>query len=313
MQSNTDNSDYTYKQNLILSGAFRKASGDRYTCQCPFCNDNKNHMYVYIKFDDTPLLYMCFKCHESGIVNKEFLSYLGLDDIRIPKSNKKFRKHIDFNKINQNIVTCNNDDDITDICNFINRKLGVIPTIEELQQFQYISNPFRYSTDYLDYHGNDYIFKHRHWFKLSNGCIIGRHDIDNQKINWLKHKSTNITRSGVYNIKTQFDLYKPINVYISEGVMDAIGLYYHYIHDNTIYIAVLGRGYGDGMKYLIDMGIFGDNVNIKIFKDSDVNCSYIHIDENMKKLFHSISIYENVIGKDYGLKKNEIEIQKCIL
>lgn len=302
-----------FKQNLLQTGLFRSASRNRYTCQCPFCNDNHKHMYVLFKMDDdTPLLYMCFKCNSSGIVNKEFLDYLGINDIRIPKM-MKIKKKININKINQNIVLCNEKDNIDYVCNYINRKIGEYPSLQELQFFQYVTHPYEYAKEYLGYNKNDYMFKDRHWFRMTNGGLIGRHNKDNQRISWLKYvNDDNVNPSGLYTIKLPFDLYKPINVYIAEGVMDVIGLYYHYIKNNNIYIACLGKGYETGLRYLLNMGIFGNSVNIKIFKDSDVNVKDIRINPNLKKLFNDVSIYQNVIGKDYGMMAEKIEIQKCL-
>ena len=77
-----------FKRKLLDTGLFRKVSGDgQYVCKtCPFCGDVKSHMYVKIKQDeDMPVLYNCFKCNARGIVNEQFISYFGIDDIEIPK------------------------------------------------------------------------------------------------------------------------------------------------------------------------------------------------------------------------------------
>ena len=115
--------------------------------------------------------------------------------------------------------------------------------------------------------------------------------------------------TGVYVIKRPIDPYQTINVCVCEGVMDAIGLYYHSDVNNTLIIACMGRGYLNGIKYAIDAGIFGDSVNVRIYKDSDVENVKIPMIHRM--LFKSITIYQNTIGKDFGVPANQIEIERC--
>ena len=55
------------------------------------------------------------------------------------------------------------------------------------------------------------------------------------------------------------------------------------------------------------------SVNIKIFKDSDVPTSNIKVDAVMEKLFKHIDIYENLMGKDYGVLPDELDIHKIIM
>lgn len=75
----------------------------------------------------------------------------------------------------------------------------------------------------------------------------------------------------------------------------------------------MGKDYYRGIKYILDRGIFGHSVSIKIFKDSDVNEKDIYIDYNMKKLFNRVDIFENLMGKDYGVLPDELDIHKIIM
>jgi hypothetical protein len=305
-----------YKERLIETGIFQRVNSSQYRCNCPYCGDRKKHMYVFIKLtDDSPVLYNCFKCNASGIMNKTLLEYLGIEDINIPK--QSFGKHIDMNSTasaKMSMVTVNEKCNIDCVCEYINNKVGHYPTLNELQYFQYVGDPVTYAMEYLGYKNKDTnIFKNRNWFRLTNGNIAGRWVNDNNDLSWLKFKSNNVKGRGLYTIKLPFDLYQPINVYITEGIMDVIGLYYNYKKDdNCIYIATMGKHYENGIKHLVSMGIFGTSVNIKIFKDSDVKVSDIYIDKYLRKLFNKIDIYQNTIGHDYGMLPNEIDIQKVI-
>ena len=180
----------------------------------------------------------------------------------------------------------------------------------DLKAFQVIGNPVAYVVSYLG--GDTKRLNDRIWFRLSNGCITGRRVDDCDEYRWVKRNISGNDpdkSKGLYIIKTGVDTGTTINVCICEGVMDAIGLYYHANISNGVYIACMGRDYMLGIKYMIDKGIFGDSVNVRIYKDSDVD--YVRIAKKYFGLFKSISIYHNTLAKDYGVHGDMIEIEKC--
>lgn len=303
-----------YKESLLLRGGFRRVSATQYRTQhCPICGDHKWHCYIKIDVtNDEPVLYHCFKCNASGIVGDKFLEFMGIDDINVPKF-KYGRKLTVSETVSDKIVNgdsvCDKDD-ISGVCNYIQSRVGVYPTLDDLVKFNYIGNVNKYVTDFL---GNEKgnILNNRYWFRLTNGNIIGRYHDDSIDYRWKKFDSDKIKTPGIYKLNVPVDLYQPVNVVICEGIMDIIGLYYnHKSMKNCVYIAVLGRDYNRAIKYVIDRGIFGNSVNIRIFKDSDVD--KIYIDYNIKKLFKRIDIYQNMSGKDYGLPTEQIDIQRII-
>jgi hypothetical protein len=303
-----------FKEALLNTGLFKKtpSNPDQYRCKsCPFCGDQKWHMYVLIKVsDDTPVMYHCFKCNESGVINKQWMDYFELD-IKIPK--QSYRKKLDIGKVSTvlNQPSCCEQDDLRMIQDYIEYRVGRIPTLEELQMFQYIGNPFRYVKEYLEPEiQSDYYLRQRCWFRLNNGNIHGRSYNQKEKMRWMRYQTKNCVGRGLYTMKEPIDLYKPINVCIAEGVMDTIGLYYHHPIGNAFHIAVLGKDYHVGIQHMLNMGIFGDSVNIKIFKDADVDVHRIKVDKNLLKLFKKVEIYQNTIASDYGVKEDQYEIVK---
>lgn len=304
---------YEFKEKLLAAGFLRHQSGQEYTCQCPFCNDNKRHCYVLIKLnDDTPVLYNCFKCNSSGVVNTKFLEYFGIDDINIPKYAAS--KKLDVNStatVKSMGVIVDEHDDIKSVQEYLKWKIGETPTLEELQIFQYVGKPFKYAKEYLGFDGNRNVFMNRNWFRLSNGNIIGRWNNDDNPYRWHKLKSNKVKGVGLYTLKLPFDLYQNITVYIAEGIVDIIGLYYHYREDdNCIYVAVMGKDYEKGIKHVLNKGIFGSSVSVKIFKDPDVDVNKIRIDPVLKKLFRRIDVYGNLMDKDYGVTQDNLDIHK---
>ena len=304
-----------YKESLLSRGGFRRVSTTQYRIQdCPICGDHKWHCYIKLDVsNDEPVLFKCFKCNTGGIVDQKFLEYLGITDISIPKF--KFGRRLEVSetvsvKINEDTVC--DVDDIHGICSYIKERVGVYPNIDDLKMFNYIGNPEKYVRDYL---GDDIrTLKNRYWFRLTNGNMTGRWYNDDTDYRWMRYKSDRVKTVGLYKLNVPVDLYQPINVIIAEGVMDVIGLYYNYkSFKNNIYIAVMGKDYYRGIKYILDRGIFGHSVSIKIFKDSDVNEKDIYIDYNMKKLFNRVDIFENLMGKDYGVLPDELDIHKIIM
>lgn len=306
-----------YKEALLNTGLFKRitTSPSQYRCQyCPFCGDSKWHLYVLIKMtDDTPVLYNCKKCNASGILNHKFLEYFSLDEtIQLPKNIRHKRLDVCDN-VQQNVrhTWVNDNDDVSMVCQYIDKRVGVYPSIEDLQCFQYIHNPMGYATEYLSYHGDNHrYFANKVWFKLTNGNIIGRTVDDTSGYRWLRFRSMKVTGSGLYTMKLPMDVYKPIHICIAEGIMDVIGLYYNHKLDNAVYIATMGSDYYKGLQHVLNMGIFGDSVNVRIYKDSDINTNKIYIPNGTKQLFKRIEVYQNMIGKDYGLLPDQLDINR---
>ena len=309
-----------FKRKLLDTGLFRKVSGrGQYRCQtCPFCGDTKNHMYVKIdQGSDEPVVYKCFKCAASGIMNQEWLDYFDITDIQIPKIKglRKIQSNgmsanpielIDFEKDTVMVVTA---------AEYIQKRVGVYPSKNELKAFQVIGNVYEYVNSFLG--GDSRGLKDRVWFRLTNANIAGRALDDNNEFRWRKRNRVTqygsgdlLTKAaGLYIIRNQIDPYQTINICICEGVMDAIGLYYHGNINNAVYVACMGLDYQIGMKYAMNMGLFGDNVVVRIFKDP--NIKFVNYNKQWKNMFKSITVYHNATGKDYGVPGDMIEIEKC--
>lgn len=308
-----------FKEELLSTGIFKRVHSDQYRCKmCPFCDDAKNHMYVIIKMDEsTPVMFNCKKCNKGGWMNYKFLEYYGINDIEIPKfkGSKRIRKH----RSNKGIDLIDEKINCSDIKNYIGKRLNVYDvTNEELTWFQYIVNPFLYVIEEREINNKERLYEYfkqqnRHWFRLSNGNIIGRNEAD--KDGWLRFTGMKSDEGkALYIIKKPFDPCERINVCITEGIFDSLGLYMMYGRNtyNNVFISVLGRDYEKGIDYMIDSGIYGDHIHIKICKDSDVD--KIYIDRYKRQLFGSVDIYQNMNGKDFGVSSDKIDISKvCTL
>lgn len=304
-----------FKEELINSGVLKRTATRRDQFRgkyCPRCGDEKYHCYVKINVTtDEPVLWHCFKCNEGGIVGKEFLKAYGLDNVTLPK-NVKYQKAIEIHETvstKLNAVSCNELDNVDDVINYIYGRIGVYVNLTDLQMFRYVGNPISYVKEFFD-DGDLKQLKNRHWFQLTNGNIIGRFNNDDTEYRWLRFYTKRIRGRGIYTMRCGVDTHDVINIVIAEGIMDVIGLYYHYPLENAIYIATLGSDYKAGIQHVLKMGLFGDSVMIHIFKDSDVNNDMIKIPDGMMKLYKHIYVYQNMAGKDYGVHKDGLDIHR---
>lgn len=305
-----------FKESLVQSGMFKRTptNHEQYRGRlCPRCGDTKYHCYVKISLStDDPPLWHCFKCNESGVVNKQFLAAYQLD-IQLPKD-VKYHKRIESNEyasIKLNQASCNENDDVSGVVQYINDRIGVNVTFEELQQFRYVGNPRGYVAEFFGRNEvQPNVLQNRYWFQLNNGNIIGRYNNDNTEYRWIRYPTKHVRGRGIYTMRCGVDTHEPINIVIAEGIMDVIGLYYHYPMQNALYIATLGSDYKSGITHILKTGIFGNSVMIHIFKDSDVDNRFIKIDNSTQRLFKHIYLYQNMIDKDYGVTIDKMDIQR---
>lgn len=315
MKQSTQNELLQFKEALLATGLFRHMNSYEYTCQCPFCKDNRQHCYVKIDTaSDSPVVFWCHICTEHGIVGKRFLEGLNLqDDIKLPRYFGS--KPLDDNKgvsikVVGDLVTEKHD--TSKVREYIEGRVGHYPTLEELKMFQYVGDPRKYALDYLGYNGMGRPFMNRHWFKLTNGKINGRWKDDSGKPRWFQFKTERVKSAGLYAMKKSFNPYEDITVVIAEGIMDVIGLYYNGGIDNGIFIAVLGKGYERGIKHILGKGVFGNSVNVRIYRDPNVEDNEVVVNPMLMSMFKSVELYHNAFGKDYGIKPEELDIHKSL-
>ena len=307
-----------YKRKLLDTGLFQKVSNKgQYVCKtCPYCGDTKKHFYVYIcQEDDSPVLYHCFKCLAGGFLDEKFMEYFGIDDIEIPKyKGQKRIKTSDSDNVVMNLIDENADADMLKRASlYIEKRVGFNPSVKDMTKFQVIGNPEVYIQNYLG--GDTRGLRDRVWFRLNNGSIIGRKLDSDEGMRWKKRTPYSTKEdAGIYVIKQDVYVNQTINICICEGIMDAIGLYYYnefeMEFDNAVYIACMGRDYSKGIQHALGMGIFGDSVNILIFKDNDVE--QVRIKNVYRKMFKKIEFYHNTLAKDFGVSVlHLIELEKC--
>ena len=82
---------------------------------------------------------------------------------------------------------------------------------------------------------------------------------------------------------------------------------------NMVYAAINGSGYLNVIKYILEQGLLCD-VNVNIFSDADRPPDYYRkMITTIAPFVNDIRLFYNSIGKDYGVKKNEIKLKEIMI
>ena len=320
----------------------------QYRTRCPFCGDSKSnlntgHLYIKINPDDNyPMVYHCFKCEESGVVDDNLLLALNIGDINLKSNITTLNKTSDRIK-GQKFLT---DDEIINFnyklpdvkdynkIKYIEDRLGCNLSIEDIEKFKIITS----LRDFLIYNNikeitmENYIChnieKNYVGFLSFGGAYILFRDITNtQQYRWIKYPTTNDSRGCklFYSISNSIDVFTKdnININLSEGVLDILSAYKNLNcnNSNDLDIAICGKQYLYVLNTLNSMGFIGSNINLNIFSDNDeifnnknnnpTNIKYFKkLLHKNKYLYNSTNIYYNLIDKDIGVTKDKIKLKK---
>jgi hypothetical protein len=326
----------------------RQVNDIQYRTRCPFCGDSKSnlntgHLYIKINPDDNyPMVYHCFKCEESGVVDDNLLLALNIGDINLKSNITTLNKTSDRIK-GQKFLT---DDEVINFnyklpevkdynkIKYIEDRLGCNLSIEDIEKFKIITSlrDFLICNNIKEITMENYIChnieKNYVGFLSFGGAYILFRDITNtQQYRWIKYPTTNDSRGCklFYSISNSIDVFTRdnININLSEGVLDILSAYknLNYNNSNDLDIAVCGKQYLYVLNALNSMGFVGSNINLNIFSDNDeifnnknnnpTNIEYFKkLLHKNKYLYNSTNIYYNLIDKDIGVAKDKIKLKK---
>jgi hypothetical protein len=321
----------------------RRINNTEIRTRCPFCGDSKSDLYATsfsVNVDPSSERfghYQCFRasCLTHGVIDSDFMYMIHLDKYEVEKDINKFlsSRNIKINgsyhsrtkKELYNVINTN-----TNIAEakrkYINNRLGLNLSYEDLYRFKINLS----LTDLLNINEiNVPKDKEFYYQKLSdygisfisayNDYVIIR---DISKSNKLRKRYTNIPIFGkdeaiskAYCIPGKLDIMspEPVVINISEGAFDILGIYYHLMdrYDyNMVYAAINGSGYLNVIKYILEQGLLCD-VNVNIFSDADRSPDYYKkMIINLSPFVNNIRLFYNDIGKDYGVRKEEIKLKE---
>lgn len=335
--------DFLYTRDVYS----RPVTEDLYLTRCPYCGDsrtryNTGHFYILIAPEtDNQMVFYCQRCQEHGKVNSEVISLLdGDDDLLdavgyVNKHGKRTKHNQGTDKQFMYFDVC-----LPDVVNpayqkkieYVENRLDIKLTEDVQQKLKVIVSPYDFLikneiTD-LMYKPNMMNILERNYvgfLSTGNSHILFRDITDTYEHPWLKYPITKESRRNYvsYSYASDTDVYSEEShiINLSEGVMDAIGVkeYFHKDHE-SISIAVCGRNYYAMIRYLISLGLFGMNTTLNLYMDNDKQFNNgremvlpRYLIETTKALFGQVCVFRNLIGKDYGVKKDKIILDKRIL
>lgn len=329
---------------------FKQVNDVEYRVRCDFCGDsqknfNTGHMYVRIDTDDNfPMVYHCFKCEASGIVNDEFIDVMNLDDgdlksniITLNKTSDNMASHKFIYGDDTNIVFDYKRPDIirgpkTEYiekrlrCNISDSDLSKLKVITSLKEFLKLN---KIKEAPLDIYSLNRLEDHYVGFlSFGNSYIMFRDISGKEKFRWVKYPITTESNKAraFYSIESEINVFSEnkIKINLAEGVLDIASCFLNLKNNdsNTINIAVCGKHYLSILKKLLDMGLVGENIEVNIYADNDKKFNNNKNNkpttvEYFKKILYSyehlygrVNVFYNTIEKDIGVPLDRISLKK---
>lgn len=312
--------------------------------RCPYCGDSRKDLssaHLYIEMQP-PFRFHCFKCETSGVLNNQTLRDLEIYDTSLNSSlitaNKSYKEkqgiqriHIGKRKMVVNLPTGS--------ANAINNTLYFNRRFNTNLSEEYIVAKFRTVVDSKEFFQKNNIYVPTGYYDFDNS--IGFISSDNSHIVFRdtsgmqkrRYYNFNMNPTGeesidskIYNIASCVNVMsEKINLVITEGIFDIIGVYLHFYKDtpqeaNTIFTAACGKGFNAVILHYIRSGFL--DLDITIYSDADVDLGfYRDLKNNSEYLKNSkITIYYNSLynkttgfGKDFGVPKDQIQLRKIII
>lgn len=318
----------------------------RVKTRCVLCGDskkdyNKKRLYILSDFNDPsePVMYKCFNCGEYGMLTVDMLNMIVGEDYELNQLLKRINKFAmnDSGTVRVNKYK-NNKEIKVDIpqpkriastikkIQYLNDRIGYKIPIEDYPRLKLIFNvsefletnniPLRnsYKKYIMDY-DRDYIG----FLSVKNEYIILRDITGKHKMRYVKFNIFGMESNAhsFYTIKNGIDTIttQPIDVVLTEGPFDILSVVYNIyggIRPNIIFMSTNHGAFYNPLLYYINKGIVGSNIYINIYKDSDSIMDYKLLKEQVRIYTKNFKVFYNGIGKDFGVPRNEFEIEEEI-
>lgn len=311
---------YDLINEMESNSLFEKVSNIRYKCRCCICGDSQSDYrkkHMYIKCDtstDEPILYICFKCNKSGIINQYMLQQIGISNVNIDNLSISTYKRIQSIKnVPTNVVIgsplLHGDQD-----GYIEYRLGKGFSWDDYNKFKivwdmetiipYISmkikNTLPSNNDSISFLSDD------------KSTLITR--FFNDQYGWKKNKLISSDNRVFYTIATSIDITidAPIYINIGEGIFDVLSIYKNFNTGiNSAYIACMCSDYESAIKYMMCKGFISNNIIINIYIDDNIDMQFLKKRlKTYKWIFNEINIFKNIKEnqKDIGVHIDNIQL-----
>lgn len=319
-------------------GAKLAAGGKEIIKRCHFCGDSRDvtSKHLYIGMRDGLIVYNCFKCPAQGIVDGKFFRDLGCYDIDLinicnqnNKNNTAYTENVRKTHFLKNVIprfTYREAPESIKKLEYINNRLGVNLTINDLARFKIVLNLY----DYINANTIGNLTRYKDICDQLDQVFIGFLSADSSYINFRRivpegivHKNidTRYVNYNIYGLLDNASKYyiipsiinpsQPLNIYIAEGVFDILGVYLNTDNDksNSIFASIGGKSYMNIITNLILKYGFM-KFTLHIYIDNDIDDYEIHKIANLlRPIGCRIFMHRNTFPgeKDYGVPKDRIK------
>lgn len=330
------NNTFTFKNQFIdfikamIPDAKEVSGGTELVCHCKYCPDSRDptHGHMYIKVpqsDSDPILFHCFKCNTSGLVDSRSLMEWGIYDpvmgVEIDKLNKKASRYKKYNKYSRIWYPFVNHITNIDLANrkleYLNTRIGtnlsiteclaqkIVLNLKDVLDFNMISSYTRHPSiiDQLNWNFIGFLSLDNNFINMRRICDEGivYKSIDSRYINYNIHDKHDNTEK-MYILPTSLDLTNPerVHIHIAEGPFDILSIKYNLrkFDTNSIFAAITGSGYKGLVLYLINVfQIFYFDIHLYLDNDKDSDITY--------ELLNIVRPYGSIIYEHRNLYPNE--------
>ncbi|MCM1221250.1 MAG: hypothetical protein NC548_42900 [Lachnospiraceae bacterium] len=315
-----------------------------FATRCVLCGDstkNPTKKRLYIHLDPTnatePIGYKCFNCMAHGVVTSDMLRKIGMSDnaytvalkeinaqaVRLSGTQKtnKYRK---MKTLPLELPEPYKDEIILKKIHYLYKeRLGYMIPLDELKKLKIvwkltdllklnhleINRTWHNFIQDLD---NDYIG----FLSVRNEYIIFRDITNKHEMRYIKYGIMKgmENASSYYAIDNTVPILsrEPIDIIVAEGTFDIIGILYHLYNGDTTNRKFVSTSEGDfenPIMYHINQGLIGENINVLCYVDNDTVADYERLKKRLKPYIGSISFFHNTKFKDFGVSKDNIEVE----
>lgn len=328
----------------------RQVNDIQYRTRCPYCGDSQSNLntgHFYIRCDVTdnyPIVYNCFKCPASGVVDYDVLEKLEIGSIISKRDLKGITKK--FSSVSGMVANTKEQFKIFPVnipkptrhlekLSYLENRLRIKLTDEIIENTKIVTSlkEFLIHNQISSITCEPYIAQRLEdnyigFLSYGNSHILFRDVTERESISWVKYPIFENSRLNYvsYSLRSEVDIFtnQTITINLCEGVFDIISICYNlgYDKENTINMAICGKKYDRIIKRLISQGFVGYNVILNIFSDNDKMFNkkkgnedttieyYREAFKDYKILFKEVNVYYNLVFKDYGTHKENIRLKK---
>lgn len=328
------------KQYLIANYNAKTASGGREVVKrCHICGDSRDpsDAHMYIGLNNGRIVYNCFKCNASGLVDGLFLRNMGCYDPNIivlaQEQNKKSGgsespsgniSRVPFTFQHPFFYTTDNEITRKKL-EYLEKRLGCMFTIGDAVRFKIVLN----LKEFLNANNITKYTRHPDIMEILDKYFIGFLSMDNSFIilrrlvpegklpknidlRYVNYNIFNLENGGTkfYTVPNYIYINAPLEIHAAEGVFDILSIYNNIspFGTNGLYCAICGKSYNSLLRHLIiNYGFM--NFNLHLYMDADVSTKdMMRIKDDLKLYGVNIFIHRNIYNneKDFGVPRDRI-------